>query len=43
MAGCYFSELEVESGWVPAAAAVVGSPIITAAAEVLCPECRTQS
>jgi hypothetical protein len=33
----------VESGWVPAAATVVRSPIILAAAEVPYSECRTQS
>jgi hypothetical protein len=45
MAGCYSSELGVESGGVPAAAAaaVVESPITLAAAEVPYSECRTQS
>jgi hypothetical protein len=38
------SELETGCGWVPAAAAaVVGSPIALAAAEVLCSECQTRS
>jgi hypothetical protein len=37
------SELETGYGWVPAAAAVVGSPITLAAAEVPCSECQTQS
>jgi hypothetical protein len=43
VAGCCSSELGVESGWVHAAATVVGSPIAPAVAEVLCYECRTQS
>jgi hypothetical protein len=40
------SELGAESGWVPAAAAaaaVVGSPNVLAAAEVPCSECQIQS
>jgi hypothetical protein len=44
VAGCVSSELGVESGWVPAAiAAVVGLPIVLAAAEVPYSECWTQS
>ena len=42
VANC-FSELGAESGWVPAAAAVVGSPNVLAAAEVPCSECQIQS
>jgi hypothetical protein len=37
------SELGAESGWVPAAAAVVGSPNVLDAAEVPCSECQIQS
>jgi hypothetical protein len=37
------SKLETGCGWVPAAAAVVGSPNVLAAAEVLCSECQIQS
>jgi hypothetical protein len=43
VAGCCSSELKVESGWVPAAAAVVGSPIALVVAEIPYSECRTQS
>ena len=32
--------LGAQSGWVPAAAVVVGSPIVLAAAEVPCSECQ---
>ena len=41
-ADCSF-ELETGCGWVPAAAAVVGSPNVLAAAEVLGSECQTRS
>jgi hypothetical protein len=37
------SELGVESGWVPAAATVVGLPNVLAAAEAPCSEYQIQS
>jgi hypothetical protein len=37
------SELGAKSGWVPAAAAVVGSPNVLADDEVPCSECQIQS
>jgi hypothetical protein len=37
------SELEADSGWVPAAAAVVRSPNVLAVAGVPCSECQIQS
>jgi hypothetical protein len=37
------SELKTGCGWVPVVAAVVGSPNVLAAAEVLCSEGQTQS
>jgi hypothetical protein len=40
--GCCSSRLGVEGSWVPAAAAVVGSPIVPDAAEVLNSKYRTQ-
>jgi hypothetical protein len=42
VAGYCYSELGVESGGVPVATAVVGSPIVLAA-EVPYSECQTQS
>jgi hypothetical protein len=42
VADCCSSRLGAENGWVPAAAAaVVGSPNVLAAAEVPCSECDT--
>jgi predicted nicotinamide N-methyase len=43
VAGCCSSELGAESGWVPVAAAAVGSLTVLAAAVVPYSECRTQS
>jgi hypothetical protein len=43
MADCCSSEREAESGWVPAAAAMVGSPNVLAATEVPYSECQIQS
>jgi hypothetical protein len=43
VADCCSSKLGAESGWVLAAAAMVGSPNVLAAAEVPCSECQIQS
>jgi hypothetical protein len=43
VADCCSSELGAESGWVPAAAVVVGSPNVLAATEVPCSEYQIQS
>jgi hypothetical protein len=43
VADCCSSEREAESGWVPAAAAVVRSPNVLVAAEVPCSECQIHS
>jgi hypothetical protein len=43
VADCCSFELGAKSGWVPAAAAVVGSPNVLSAAEVPCSEYQIQS